>query len=434
MSTPNTFRIVLGSQPITYEGTPDNIRLRTDGQGTVAEFGLMDIEPYPKAQGKLYLGKMYSPQLKLGNDFAYLQPNSSPNTYSASRNIPTGPTFSMALLSPMTEWNRPIAIGNVRFDSFMPGNAQTFTMQSNGSGTIPISPVSCMGNCQQCGYCPDQFSCTGQRGCVNITGVGPSFGIRGNANGEQVVYTYRVMNDNQAVLAPAKPDFVSADIETDDIVRERYFYADYRQDENYYTAGTTYPIYIVVNGQKRYLSSPQRMDGGASVYTLTSAPQNNTAAFRPTNEVNWRQFSLTPDNFPNLAYTEPRSLALWQDSTLQTDRAVRGQGQTNGPVAPVSATPKNGCGCNGNNTQVTAGLNALLAPFSPVLPLGAQGSQGNINTPTSIWSEWWFWLILAAIAILIIVAIVLLFRRTEPVTTTVVSPTPTRIPATIAIK
>ena len=496
------------SYPISYQVSPDQKQVvlnNAPDSRTPAGFLISDLPTFLQQMAGLYLGKPYYPQVRINNQMYFLQATNRPNVYDlVQTNMDLSKLFGFVLVKPDLNWQTPYDLSNILFYNFSTGSATKFSFNGTPSrnGALVYSPLLCPNDCQMCGdVCPDLFNCMAGQ-CVNNVTQGPTFGLRGKgSNGQDYVYTYKIisMNGGQAlVMAATLPKYISAQIETNDIVRERYFYTDY-DGENQFVVGKSYPIYTIINGQKRYLSTPvgppssghpsatPNPTSSPTLYTLTQNPVSDTAKFSPKTSTNWGQFNLTPDQFPNLAYTEPTSLALWQTSALIGQPAVSGPSpllptglntssiplflQENTPVFATLGSPElpptapnillpqgatcsldtdcdgwgSGVGqsaCCGGRCQKLLqdwagnGVCPDLCRGCPTCDVGTCGATpvtqpfllgavAGANAVTPLWKQWWFWVVIAVIVILIIIIfVVALWPRPASKKIAVAVPTP----------
>lgn len=366
--------------PVSYSLSPDRTEVILGADHTeAAVFVINELPPFLREKRGLYLGHLYIPQLYIDNRGYYLQVTSRKNHYRLVDEMESDDLFGFSILQPQLKWQERAEIDKIHFENFDPGNATHFflaTRPRSRSRAI-YSPTDCRGDENYCGlFTPDSDG---------VEGVG--FGLRGR----NVVYTYKVSPDQKMVTVAATPTFlVTADLETNDTVRERYFFADLQGTEQF-KSGVDYPIYIWVNGQKRYLSKPQRhSENGPTTYELTARSEEDTARFSPMTVANWREMTLTPNDFINLAFNNISELALWRDESYQ------------GRPAVVSA----------DNPSLSTVAPALLASHSQTEP-----TSSTIVTP--FWTQWWFWLLIGLLILLLIVLIVILTRPRTPKVTTV---------------
>lgn len=333
-------------QTISYSLSPDRTEVVLGtSEDRMAGFRL------PKM---LHLGRFYTPQLCVYRRCYYLQATARPHHYRLVEDPKAGRLFGFSVLTPKLNWEQRANIQELHFENFDPGQASHYILSSRPqlNGPVVYSDPSN----------PD------------LTTTENGFGLRG----EHVIYTYKISPNGKTVTVAATPNsLITDDLETNDIVRERYFYADQAP----YMVGTDYPIYIWVNQEKRYLSNPQRLtENGPTNYELTSQPLDNTARLSPLAPANWREPTLTPNDFINLAFNNTPRLALWQDESLQGQPAVL-------PSTPPPA------------------LTSSPMAFTAV---------GETTTPPSIWQQWWFWLLVALALLLLVTLIVLLATRRKP--------------------
>lgn len=353
--------------PLSYSLSTDQKAVRLSPLETTPATFILSLPDF-LAQRKLYLGEVYLPQMLVNGKGYFLQKTNQNNVYLLTEE-PHCSLFGFSLLNPKSNWADEDVIEKIYFENFTPGDATHYSLESkNLSGSLTSPPTACLQSCDKCGdVCPDQFKCGSQ--CTTTLG-GLGFGIRG----DKVVYTYKVSPDKKSVkVAAVDPMYITADLETPDLVRERYFFIDEEP-----TVGGSYPIYIWVDGEKRYLSQPNRLaEMGPTVYQLTPAPEEGTAQLAPTVVGNWREHTFTPNDFINLAFNNTPKLALWRDFSFQGQPAV-------------------------TSKKVTSYNNAFALPKTET-----QGSSQG--------TQWWYWLLLGLIIlVLIIVVVVLVYFLTRP--------------------
>jgi hypothetical protein len=403
----------LKSSPVTYLVSPneDQVMLCTNERYPIATFEITDLPPFLQRVNGLYLGDIYMPMIKVNERQYYLSKTERSNIYQLLTpeevQFPED-LFSLSLFGPELQWGEEDSIKNIFFENFEPeqivdGEIVGFFLNSS-VGMIPdqqliYSPTACFDDCLTCGnVCPDDYFCLDGICMTNLDGTG--FGLRGNG----VVYTYKISpNGKTATVAATDKSMISADlersgdIETNGIVRERYFFADYDVEEEGFLVNKEYPIYIWDNGQKKYLSNPNRLtENGPTVYQLTYESQPDTAVFSPMTTANWRELTLTPGDFVNFAFNNTPRLSLWNNPSFEGVPAVTESVETftQPPTEAPFATP-------------------VTTPFQNNRTPPVATTEEPVRENIPFWKQWWFWLIIALLLILLIVFIIVLTRRSS---------------------
>jgi len=403
------------SSPITYLVSPNNeqVMLCSNERYPVASFSLQALPPFLESANGIYLGEFYTPMLNLNGQSYYLRNMDRPNVYELIQpeqvQLPEE-LFSFAVLSQNLNWAEEDLLENIVFENFTPDESVIGFFLEDSQGTTPnrqlvYSPTACPGDCTTCGdVCPENYFCRENFCQTDLLGVG--FGIRGNG----VVYTYKISPDGESLMVAAVEDsLISANLETNNLVRERFFFTDYSVDENNFVTGQEYPMYIWQNLQKRYLSNPNRInENGPTMYQLTDQPSLDGARFSPMVTTNWREMNLTPGDFVNFAFNDTPRLALW--NTLQFNNLPAVVEPNLSFAAPPPFTPPFAA-------PVTAGPVMNLATMAPPLPAAAV-----VASP--FWTQWWFWLVISVVLILLIVLILFLSSGSSPKVPVVVAETP----------
>lgn len=403
----------LKSNPVTYLISPDQqqVMLCSNNRNQVANFIISDLPPFLGENNGLYLGDVYYPMLSINGQSYFLEQTVQDNVYNLvlpDNVLAVENLFSVAFLSPDLQWDEEDTIDNLMVENFnLDKVVQNKPLEGyfvrGSAGQFIYSAAVCPEDCEYCGNnCPDDYFCTGTECATDNDGVG--FGVRGDG----FVYSYKIdPNQETVMVAASDQSLITADIETSDIVRERFFYADYQGDEDNFVVGKDYPIYVWVGDQKKYLSNPNRLqDNGPTIYELTNQPQPDGALFSPTTPANWRERELTPDDFINFAFNNSARLALWNDPSFIGTAAVV-DAPTILESEPVVPPPI-----------------PNAAPFAtPVTaPFRANGTAGTAGTGEPFWRRWWFWLIIT-IVLLMLFGLVLFFALRKPAPkTTVVTP------------
>uniref|UniRef100_A0A6C0IYQ3 Uncharacterized protein n=1 Tax=viral metagenome TaxID=1070528 RepID=A0A6C0IYQ3_9ZZZZ len=398
--------------PISYSVSPDRseVILGTSGRGEAAAFVIDELPPFLRERRGLHLGRLYTPRLHLDDRSYYLQATHRKNHYRLVSSNDTENLFGFSILQPQLKWQERAEINKIHFENFDPGNVTHYFLETRPRtrDQLIYSPADCQGDENYCG--PSNPDLT------TMEGIG--FGLRG----QNVVYTYKVSHDKKTVTVAASPSsLVTTDFETNDTVRERYFFAD--AETGQFRTGTDYPIYIWVDGQKRYLSRPHRLsENGPTIYELTSQPERDTARFSPMTTANWREMNLTPNDFINLAFNNIPELALWRDDSYQGKPIVvssdnislgastEANDEERSPYAPSQ---------NPAPALLASYPQSASSPPIPVLNFSQEPSTPTIATVPPFWTQWWFWLLIGILLILIIILIILLSRPRTPQVTTV---------------
>lgn len=366
-----------------------------------ALFVVDNLSPFLQQKQAFYLGRVYKPKIQVGNQLYYLsQVSAGQNIYNLIPAIPgednnINGLFSFALLNPKAEWGIPDVIANLHIDNiFLSGViGYRFNTQPTLTSEQPLvySPANCSQSPTSCGpeVCPDGFI-SEDNTCIPIDSVdGVPFGVRTTTG----IYTYKI----RGVLvdaASAHPDVISADIETNDTVQERWFFAELPPGQSTLLVGGSYPIFIMANNRKLYLTSPQRIDEDVVRYALSPTVTEDTARFNPT-QVIQPQTLVDLSQFENFIVPNETKVYLW---SYQTQPLVNGATQ---PV--VSTTQQTVFSSEPVTTQFVSYLNTT----PPIT------TAGNTTTGTPITRRWWFYLLIILAIILLIALIGWLFYRTR---------------------
>jgi hypothetical protein len=277
--------------------------------GGLAIFNISNLPPFLQANNGLYLGTVYPLQFQGG----YLK-QAGGNTYSLV-NIPDTQCFSISPVDPDT---RTV----MTFNS--PCNVPLTIMSTDRPINI-ISPTQCMDSCDKCGSasCVENFECY-QGQCKTQLNLSSSaaFGIRIRDINQGRIYTYTIVG-NSLVVHLVSENNISALIDTNDIFRERWFYADYIGDQDQLTVGQRYQLYTFVKNTKYYISAPI-VSGQMVTYTLSPSIPMNVLTFTPKSTVNWGEYTIKPSEFENLALPNGGNvnIALWQNNSVIGSPAV----------------------------------------------------------------------------------------------------------------
>lgn len=330
-----------------------------------------------------YLGKEYSPQVFFDNQQHYLS-SSGYNVYTLS-STPAQSDFSFILTNPNTLWGTPDDISNIKFQNFnVPSDITGYYFYNrciNGNLPLTISPT----------MSPD--SGVEAEGFSNPNGT--AFVIRTNRG----IFTYKI-NGNKLIAAVVHPSIITSNHETDNTVRERAFQIDSRN----IISANQYPIYVMSNNQKRYLSNPQT-SGDTVTYDLVNMSNSSTAAFTPNRPI-MSGSTINQEQFKN--FVVPRETAF----------TIRFNTQSNTPP-PVAAPPV-------ASTLQTPSPTIQVAVPPRLSPLASSQPAVLSTVQQTFWQRWWMIIaIIGFLLLLIIIGFVVYMlgrsRRTH-VTSNVVTP------------
>lgn len=353
-----TFIDSAGRNPVRYTLSPNKKEVIIGGRSCKEEarFYVTDRPNYLNDNNGLYLGQLYNPKLKVDGRLYYLEATGRDNRFKLVEDGAGRGLFGFSIMKPGLKWEEMVEIDTVHFEHLtLPTNVTHWFLTSTEGlrGRVVYSRVDCS--------LRDLFCGASEPDVPKRNGNG--FGIRA----QEQLYTYKLSPDRKkATVAAVLNSIVSTDLESQDTVRERWFFADSPNDQ--YKVGVDYPIYIWVDGKKRYLSFPERIsENGPTVYELTDGPEKTAAFFSPTAEINWREPTVTPNDFINLAFNSTPRLTLWREESYQGQPAVVKAKQ---PLKVKSVAPP------------------------------PQEEQKGLT------SQWWFWVAIAVIAVLIVALIV----------------------------
>lgn len=313
MSGSSTFYLTIGNNILQYNYNQQTNQIQLVlGQNfsQTADFTITALSPFLQTQNGLYLGQTYTPQIKIGSTLFYLQQvNSTTSIY----NLVSNPNSSCFSLIPLDTSTMTVEANN--FPGF-----NNLTMVSTGQPITFYSPTQCINTCTICGpeVCPENFTCANGQ-CATQLPINAAFGIRLKNGNSQYVYTYSVVG-NSLIVDVVEPNQISASLEKSGMPRERWFFADYLPGQQQLVAGQTYPLYTFINGQKYYISNPV-----GQTYQLTTKSNGSTLTFKPTQPVNWQDFSFDPSQFLNFYLPSTLSssqIALWQNYGFKGMTAV----------------------------------------------------------------------------------------------------------------
>lgn len=215
-----------------------NPDLNQDLTSSPAVFTLDSQSDSLQRNNGFYLGATYKPTILINNQKYYL--SRLENGSYALKTVSDNNTFSFSLLNPKINWETPDAIAHLHVNNLTVPNIPVIGYYFHHqplyktSQPLTFSPI----DCQNCGsdVCPENFTLINSK-CVSAVTGGIPIGIRT----KQGIYTYKMIN-GKAVAAIASPSVITSRIETNDTVRERWFYIDPLSD-NKLTVGKSYPIY-----------------------------------------------------------------------------------------------------------------------------------------------------------------------------------------------
>lgn len=425
MSTPLLFNIYFVTadnrtvplQFVQSPQQPDQGRLSLDQSSSSqnALFVVDDLPPFLQDNQAFYLGKIYTPKIQLNNQQYYLsQVTDGRNLYdlipiTSNQNASQdNRLFNFALLNSKVGWGVPDVIANLHLDNIFLNGVVGYRFNGQPAITSEQPLVYSPANCQQpntnlsgptfCGpaVCPEDFSANGGTCTLSASVDGIPFGVRTSTG----IYTYKIRG-NQIYAAAAHPDVISADIETNDTVRERWFFAEPGPGQNTLSIGGSYPIFIITNDRKFYLTNPQYVDQNAVRYTLSPTVIEGTARFNPTQIIQPRTL-VDLDQFENFIVPNQTDIYLW---SFQSQPLVNSGLTTSSLVQNQKSFL---------NQPVTTQYVSALSTVPPVTGVGQSG--------TPITSQWWFWLLIVLGIILIIGLIIGIIYWSRPKPQPVYSP------------
>ena len=407
----------------------------------IATFSVTGLPQFLETNHGLYLGDIYNPRLYINNKYFYLEkvPNQR-STY----NLVSTPNPQCFGFSPLTPGSPDVTPHNFPVDT-------SLTLVSNKGPITIFSPTKCTSSCTDCGsaICPENFTCFGGQCQTQIDlSSSAAFGIRAKEN-QTKVYTYSISEDILTIHLVSE-DQISAKLETSNILKEKWFYADYLPGQHKLIVGQRYPLYVHINGDKRYITNT----GNNVTYRLSTNPDGNTLTFAPQSAVNWGSFTLDQSEFANLYLPDNRGvpLALWQNSSVMGTPAVvpkdsgcvncpgsvgaavpaacnppctGGQTCNNGVCSSPTCTSSSQCSggqvCSGGkcqncsstapcpNGKACVGGKCQSCTSNTQCPKNKICSQGNcVDAPTPYWKTWWFWLTVFLIVLVILLLILAL--------------------------
>lgn len=332
--------------------------LSTDAD--TSTFYIDDLPPFLKERQAVYLGASYPIMVNVNNEKHYLRPATKDHVYHLTT-TPHPNVLSMSVLAPALDRGEEAAIEELDMPVPKPDGTLGFVVQ--GEGQFVFSPTACNDDCYKCGSCPESFRCDSAL-CVSAY-PGFDFGVRSTDS----ALCYKTTKDGStaSVAASALP-LISAGQESSDIVRERRFFVDKTP-----RVGERLPIFIWVDGKKRYLSHPTGEEQPIQ-YTLTETPMIEGAAIVPKEMATWRDMSLTPDSFEHFPVDRMQSIALWRNAEKGEAVLPKLKRQHASPITDIPET----------TTKETP--------------------------PTPIWKRWWFWVIVAIAFLLLIFFVFKMFK------------------------
>ena len=447
MSTPFLFNIYLitadnRAVPLQFVQDPNqsNQGRLIVGQDLSTQPTSFSVDNHPdflQRNNGFYLGATYYPKIQF-NDKSYYLSLDSNGSYVLSPNSDPN-TLSFNLLNPKINWNTPDPIMNFHTNNLnLPGQSPIIGYYFHQPGLsdqqpLTFSAIDCNPSTTHCGedVCPENFSMVNSK-CKPPLGTGIPLGIRTNRG----VYTYKIIN-GKLVAAVAHPSVITAGIETNDTVRERWFYADPAPGDSKLLAGKNYHLYVIFNGKKYYLSNPN-VSSNVVTYALSQNPNSQSAVFSPTNKVLPRT-TVKATQFNNFVVPGEDTIAVWSHedelvtspinniqsaaAKIQTTASKIENTTTAAKNSPVKSSPV-------KNPTVNVQRNNIIVPSAHKTP-----SDNNPIT-SSFWQEWWFWLSVIGFFIIIILlgwVIYYMMRRNPDVevvtkTMTTSRPAPPPIP------
>lgn len=300
-----------------YNDSTKQIQLGyTQNFGQQALFNLTNLPSFLQSNHELYLGDIYTPQLRLGNNYFYIEEVSPRSSTYNLVSTPNPKCFSFSPTVPgtleVTPYNFPVS--------------NTLVISGTVTPITVVSPTQCTETCTNCGWevCPENFSCVSGQ-CATQLPINSAFGIRVKSSNQTQVYTYSIVG-NSLVIHLVPTTQISAVIETSDIFKERWFYADYFPGQNQLIVGQNYPLYTFINSTKYYISNPVGVPGTIVTYQLkpSMSSSDRVLTFKPTSPANWGSFTVTPSQFLNLALPNNTNatIALWQNASVLGTPAV----------------------------------------------------------------------------------------------------------------
>jgi hypothetical protein len=377
-----------------------------------ALFVLDDQPDFLQRNNGVYLGATYAPKIQLNHQKYYLsQINNELYTLKSTRD---DNTFSFSLLNPKTNWDTPDPIVHLHLNNLsLPNNVQIigyyFYHQPpfNTQQPLVFSPIDCDQSVTICGpqVCPENFSISDAKCKPTQVGAEIPIGIRTN----QGIYTYKIIN-GKLIAAVAHPSVVTAGIETNNTVRERLFYVSPSPGDNKLIIGKSYPIYVMVDGNKIYLNDPIT-SSNIVTYTLTRVPGARVSKFTPTQLISPRT-NVKSDQFQNFIVPNESTFTIWsfEDEPIVhsgnlvskiENAAIKAE---NTAVKIENAIPKAVNGIANGSININKSSSNINPQYNPVRRIDILGSGKTppVNQPsTSLWKEWWFWISVIGLFIII---------------------------------
>lgn len=272
---------------------------------------ILDNNPeFLQRNNGFYLGATYRPKIQLGSQKYYL--SLIGNGSYALKLMSDDHTFAFSLLNPKINWETPDAIANFHIENLsihsqVPIVGYYFYHQPpfNNPQQLTFSPIDCNDSINFCGteICPENFVAVNSK-CKSLQSTGIPFGIRTNKG----VYTYKILN-GKLIAAVAHAAIITSGIETNDTVRDRWFFVDPFPENNKLVIGKSYPIYVMINGKKFYLENPS-ISSNIITYKLNSTPGPQSAKFTPTQIIIPRS-TVSSNQFQNFIIPNEDSFILW---------------------------------------------------------------------------------------------------------------------------
>ena len=318
---------------------------------TIAQFIFDDLPQYLIDNSGVYLGYRYPLKLAVNGLSFYMIPNPGTAIYKLVDTIPADNTLvDVAHIAFLTEdivWSIDTDVqvsgsidistnfGYTSLSGSLVFLAQAgFILQSPSiSKTIPmIYPVlSCKSDCVTCGYCPDNFSCSNAF-CSTEQSVGSNtgtFGIRiRSSSGDEYVLTYNEnipLGSSMSTGYLLPEDEISVDIlsETPTLFTEQWFYVDLFSGDTELKTNKQYPIYVIINGVKKFIKIPTNIQYGESFpIDLLDQSGTGTLTLTPSTTGNWGSYFLTGTSDFTSSSFPSGAVALWQNFSLLGTPAI----------------------------------------------------------------------------------------------------------------
>jgi len=293
-----------------------------------------------------YLGDTIPIQFRINNKYYYLNENgtdSADNTAYSTSDSPGSKTVAFkVLISSKATFNYSTDVNNTQivFYNFnpviqgvipaSPPDNFTFLLNtSNPDGRLVYTVTECTekNSCTFCGTnsCPVGFNCS-PNGCVSPVKASFTFGIR---------YLVGLNQPKILTISIPEPSTVAFGyFNTGDMFAkgsdpgvypvESWLYVDLPSNKTVMVTGDSYPLYIVNDNEKVYLSSPKKVTETTIHYAPVPSPTGkDILSFSPKKIGNWRSYTFTTSDFSNLVLPDQNtSIALWQNSSNTNKQAV----------------------------------------------------------------------------------------------------------------